>query len=135
MNQELARIIKLYQEKVEELFPRLADHLGAQLPISNREWAAQSYEQRGKTDCGISYFIHGYGVAMKIDDVDVDFDLGAEGQINGIDPWKLWYFLEDSNIKTSFSSSKEVETEVKKEVAAGNMTYSGYMLYYLGTTV
>ena len=61
---------------------------------------------------------------MKLDGVEVDFDLGAEGQINGVDPWKLWHFLEDSNIKTSFSSSKEVEAEVKKEVAAGNMTYS-----------
>jgi hypothetical protein len=131
MNQELERIIGLYQSAVAELFPRLAKHLGTELPITNNEWVQKSYEQRGTTSCGIQYFIHGYGVALKYQTTEIDFDLGAEGQINGIDPWKLWYFLEGSKIKTNFSSSKEVENAIKTEVAQGNMVYSGYMLYYL----
>lgn len=131
MNQELERIIGLYQSAVAELFPRLAKHLGTQLPITNNEWAIKPYAQRGTTRCGIQYFIHGYGVALKHQTTEIDFDLGAEGQINGIDPWKLWDFLESNKIKTSFSSSKEIENAVKAEVAQGNMVYSGYMLYYL----
>lgn len=131
LNQELLRVIKLYQSAVEELFPRLAKHLGTNLPITNTDWAAQSYEQRGTTSCGIKYFIHGYGVCLKDQNMEVDFDLGAEGQINGIDPYKLWRFLEDSNIETSFGSSAEIEVTIKKEVEKGSMVFSGYLLYYL----
>ncbi len=135
MNQELARIIELYQLAVTKLFLPLVQHLGATLPMTNNEWARASYKQRGTTNCGIEYFIHGYGVALKHQSIEVDFDLGEQGQINGIDPWKLWSFLEDNKIKTSFSSSKEVEHAVKNEVAKGNMLYSGYMLYYLSESL
>lgn len=134
MNQELLRIIGLYQKAVEEMFPRLAKHLGICLPITNREWSNKGFEQRGETPCGINYFIHGYGVSLKKGDINVDFDLGSEGQINGIDPWKLWYHIEDSGIQTSFKSSNEVKDAIKEEVDKGNMVFSGYMLYYLTQT-
>ena len=131
MNEELSRIIGLYQASVADLFPRLAKHLGVMLPIRNIDWTAVDGEQRGKTDCGIKYFIHGYGVSMVYGDTEVDFDLGDKGQIDGIDPWKLWSYVEDSNLKTIFCSAKEVEREVKLAVEKGEMTYSGYMIYYL----
>ena len=131
MNEELSRIINLYQESVADLFPRLAMHLRVKLPIRNIDWTAVDGEQLGHTGCGIKYFIHGYGVSMACGNTEVDFDLGDKGQIDGIDPWKLWSYVEDSNIKTIFSSAKEVENEVKAAVEKGEMTYSGYMLYYL----
>lgn len=131
MNQELLRVIELYQRAVEDLFPRLANHLGVSLPITNREWSYKSFEQRGETPCGITYFVHGYGVSLKKENIKVDFDLGSEGQINGIDPWKLWYHLEDSGIQTAFKSSNEIKDAIKHEVSEGNMVYSGYILYYL----
>jgi hypothetical protein len=131
MNEELSRLISLYQASVADLFPRLAKHLKVELPIRNIDWTAIDGEQRGETGCGITYFIHGYGVSMAHGNTKVDFDLGDKGQIDGIDPWKLWSYVEDSNIKTIFSSTKEVEREVKLAVKNGEMTYSGYMLYYL----
>ena len=131
MNEELSRLICLYQKSVADLFPRLAMHLRVTLPIRNIDWTAVDGEQRGETTCGIKYFIHGYGVSMAYEDIEIDFDLGDKGQIDGVDPWKLWSFVEDSNIKTTFASAKEVEHEVKVAVEKGEMTYSGYMLYYL----
>ena len=131
MDIELTRIISLYQDSVAELFPRLAQHLSVKLPIRNIDWTAIGGEQRGETSCGIKYFIHGYGVAMQCGTIDVDFDLGDKGQIDGIDPWKLWSFVEDSSISTSYTSAKEVETAVKSAVENGEMIYPGYMLYYL----
>ena len=93
MNNELKRIISLYQNSVADLFPRLVKRLGVQLPIRNIDWIGINEEQRGITKCGIEYHMHGYGVSMKHGHITVDFDLGDKGQINGIDPWKLWYYL------------------------------------------
>jgi hypothetical protein len=131
MESELIKVIDLYLAAVAELFPRLASHLKVKLPIRNIDWAFVGGEQRGKTSCGINYFIHGYGVSMQYGETKVDFDLGDKGQIDGVDPWKLWNFLESNRIKTTYDTAKEIEYIVKKEVENGNLSYSGYMLYYL----
>jgi hypothetical protein len=64
MNHELARIIELYQSAVAELFPRLAKHLGTQLPITNNEWAIKPYAQRGTTCCGIQYYVAEFNISF-----------------------------------------------------------------------
>ena len=131
MNKELLKIISLYQSAIADLFPRLAKHLKIKLPISNIDWANMDTEQRGETPCGIQYFIHGYGVAMKNKNTAVDFDLGNNGQINGVDPFRLWEFINSSKNNTKYQSPKEIEKDIKQAVKNGDMIYSGYILYYL----
>jgi len=131
MKPELLNIIKDYLTAIENLFPRVANHLKVELPITNTEWTCIKAEQRGETQDGIKYFIHGYGISMNDGKVKVDFDIGDKGQINGFDAWRLSSFVEENNIKTIFSNDKEIEKAIKDAEASGELKYSGYILYYL----
>jgi hypothetical protein len=131
MNDELLKIIKMYQDSVELLFPRVADHLNVKLPISNIEWTCIEADQRGETPCGIRYFIHGYGIAMDDGNIKVDFDLGEKGQINGFDAWRLESFVEENHIDTKLSGNNLIETAIKEAESNGEVIRSDYILYYL----
>ena len=130
MNEELQSIISQYQKAVFEFFPRVAAHLDVSLPITSIEWTCIGKEQRGETTDGIRYFIHGYGIAMNDGLLKVDFDIGDEGQINGIDPWKLFEFVRENNITCSFVDGKSIERALKEAVSLNQVSFSGYQLYY-----
>ena len=131
MNTELLNIINKYQSAIEVLFPKVAKHLNVELPISNNNWAGLTLEQRGVTPCGIKYFKHGYGISMNDGNMSADFDLGDKGQINGFDAWRLADFVIKNNIKTSLSNGKVIETAIADAVKTGDVTFSGYLLYYI----
>lgn len=138
MNKELLNIISQYQGAVANMFPKLAKHLGITLPVTNDEWIVESYnktsgEQRSETTDGIKYFIHGYGVSMNDGNKQVDFDLGDEGQIDGINIWKLAEFVEKNKVETNLYDGNDIKKEILKAVDDGDMKYSGYLLYYLTT--
>ena len=60
----------------------------------------------------------------------IDLDLGENGEIDGFDAWRLFGFAQDSKIETSFGTHKEVESAMQEAVEYGELTYSGYILYY-----
>ena len=130
MDRTLDELITKYVDVAAQLFPRVAQHLGASLPITNMEWACLGVPQRGSTPDGINYFKHGYGVAMSSDEYKIDLDLGEKGEINGFDAWRLFNFAEDSKIQTSFGSHEEIESAIQEAEMAGELAYSGYILYY-----
>ena len=131
MNQDLEKVITSYQSVVADLFPRVANFLDVKLPITNRQWTGIKAEQRGITDDGIKYFIHGYGIAMNDGNMAVDFDLGDKGQINGFDSWRLWGFIERNNIETNIKSEDELKNLIKEAEKNKELSYSGYILYYI----
>jgi len=132
MNKKLLNIITQYQHAVADMFPRLATHLGIATPISDMDWLGLGVEQRGKTSCGIKYFIHGGGVSMKTDSAIVEFDLGGEGQIDGIDIWKLADFVQHSHIKSKLNDGTKIGKAIRKAVTMDHMFYNEEdQLYYL----
>lgn len=130
MDKALDQLITKYVDVAAELFPRVAKHLGASIPITNTEWACLGVAQRGSTPDGIDYFKHGYGVAMKDGKHKIDIDLGENGEMNGFDAWRLFDFAQGSKIQTPFGSDKEIESAVKEAEKSGELVYSGYILYY-----
>ena len=60
----------------------------------------------------------------------VDFDLGSNGQINGVDAWKLADFIKDNNIESSLTG-KRIEKAIRGAVATGDMECGDYPLHYL----
>ncbi|MEO1020009.1 MAG: hypothetical protein AAFY56_20315, partial [Pseudomonadota bacterium] len=78
MNSDLDDLITKYVDVAAELFPSVAEHLGASTPISNMDWASLGVPQRGSTPDGIDYFKHGYGVAMTDGRRKIDLDLGEK---------------------------------------------------------
>ena len=131
MDKELINIITQYHQIVSELFLRVTSHLDISFPITNVEWPGPGVEQVGETEDGIEYFIHGYGIAMNDGVYKVDFDLGDEGQIDGIDPWKLFDFIRRNNINSTFIDAKSIEIALKEALAQNQVTFSGYTMYYL----
>ena len=130
MDKALDDLITRYVDVAADLFPKVAEHLGVSIPISNMEWTCLDVPQRGSTPDGIDYFKHGYGVAMSNGEYKIDLDLGGKGEINGFDGWRLFDFAECSRIQTSFGSHKEIEFAIQQAVNSGELTYSGYILYY-----
>lgn len=130
MNRDLNELITRYVDVAAELFSSVAEHLGTTPPIPNMEWASLDVPQRGSTPDGINYFKHGYGVTMTDGKRKIDLDLGENGEINGFDAWRLYDFAERNNIPTSFGSHTELETAIQEAVDSGELTYSGYILYY-----
>ena len=130
MNSDLDELITKYVDVAAELFPRVAQHLGASASISNTDWAMLGVPERGITSDGIKYFKHGYGVVITDGKRKIDLDLGDNGEINGFDAWRLFDFAESNKIPTSFGSHKEIETSIKEAVVSGELTHSGYILYY-----
>ncbi|MGC4003489.1 MAG: hypothetical protein QM811_10275 [Pirellulales bacterium] len=40
---------------------------------------------------GVGINAHGFGIALTIDDLKIDFDWGEQGQRDGFDAWRLYY--------------------------------------------
>lgn len=130
MDRALDELITKYVNVAAELFPRVAEHIGASIPITNMEWACLGVPQQGNTPDGVRYFKHGYGVVMTDGTHKIDLDLGDTGQIDGFDAWRLFSFARKNDIETSFRSHEEIESAMQDAVEAGELTYSGYLLYY-----
>jgi len=131
MREDLLNLIIRYQETVKQLFPRVAAHLNVKLPVSDFDWAVLNTEQVGQTSDGIRYFRHGCGVTMNDGKVAVDFDLGEQGQIDGFDAGRLSRFAYSNRIRTRLRDMNVVDYEIRQAEAAGELIFSGRLLYYL----
>lgn len=130
MDSALIDLISRYVSVAEDLFPRLAAHVGVQLPISNKDWACLGIEQRGETADGVKYFKHGFGVAMKDSSQSIELDLGAEGQFDGFDAWRLHDFAERNDIVIPYTDHRSLKAAMERAADAGQLRYSEDGLYY-----
>jgi hypothetical protein len=130
MNQKLKSLIESYLSAVNEAIELLVAS-GIALPKSNIEWAASGINQRGELKNGIKYFKHGYGCAVHLSYGAVDFDFGSNGEYNGFDEWRLWGFLQNSQLPKLFKSESELKQEFRRAIESGELTFSGYILYFL----
>ena len=130
MDIALKELISVYVETAKTLFPRVAAYVGVSPPISNIEWASLDIPQRGETDDGIRYFKHGYGVKMNDGSRRIDIDLGAAGEMDGFDAWRLFDFATQNKIDTPYSGYKDVEKAIETAVQEGELEFSGYILFY-----
>jgi len=130
MDKALADLISAYVETAASLFPRVARHLGTSLPISNIDWASLDVPQKGETPDGVRYFKHGYGVSMYDGRRTINMDVGDNGEIDGFDPGRLFDFAKENGLDTQFRSHLDIESVIKKATEAGELKYSGYILYF-----
>jgi hypothetical protein len=130
MNQQLKSLIESYLSAVNEAIELLVAS-GIALPKSNTEWAISGINQRGELKNGIKYFKHGYGCAVHLSSGPVDFDFGPKGEYNGFDEWRLWGFLQNSKLPKFFKSESELKQEFRRAIENGELTFSGYILYFL----
>ena len=94
-------------------------------------WVDCDIPQHGELYGGARYFKHGYGCAVHLPSAKVDFDFGAQGQIDGFDLWRLVDFAARGLAKYGFSSEQAVKTAFQAAVESGEIVASEYILYYL----
>src|SRR5262249_28130399 len=80
---------------------------------------------------GFDAYKHGFGCSVDGPEWGVDFDFGASGQIDGFDAWRLYDFARQRLSEYGFSSEKEIESAVRSAADAGDLEFSGYILYYV----
>ncbi|TFY87161.1 hypothetical protein DYL59_19470 [Pseudomonas kairouanensis] len=130
MNNQLAILISDYQANVASAVDMM-QRSGIPRPLTDTDWVVTDIPQRGELEGGVRYFKHGYGCAVHLPTGTVDFDFGAQGEINGFDAWRLAGFAGDRLSAYGFADEDALTECFKAEAAAGALVYSGYILYYV----
>ena len=96
------------------------------------EWVGYDVPGSGPLSDGGKYIIHGYGCAVHSPTVRVDFDFGAEGQINGFDWSRLLRFAGGKLTKRyGISGESELRSIFDDACNSRELVASGYILWYL----
>lgn len=130
MDSRLFTLINDYQASVRQAVELMVAS-GTERPTSNTEWAGLDIPQKGELNGGVRYYKHGYGCAVHLPNGGVDFDFGANGEIDGFDLWRLIAFSEGRLDQYGFSNEKEMKEVFDSSARSGELRFSGYLLYYL----
>lgn len=130
MNQGLADLIRDYQAAVEKAV-ELLEHSGIPRPATPTDWLGYDIPQRGVLVGGVNYFKHGFGCAVYLPSGSVDFDFGAEGQIDGFDLWRLTNFAGKRLKNYGFPSEQSIKSAFQLAIESGEIVPSAYILHYL----
>ncbi|WP_210426052.1 DUF6896 domain-containing protein [Chromobacterium violaceum] len=130
MNKNLSRLISDYQESVLNAVNLLL-RSGIEIPLTNKDWVEYKIPAHGELEDGAKYFKHGYGCTVYLPSGSVDFDFGSLGEIGGFDIWRLTNFAEKKLIEYGFKNEEELEKVFMAAVNSGELSYSGYLLYYV----
>jgi hypothetical protein len=133
MDSRLPKLIGDFQRRVAEAVTML-EAAGVPRPASNMEWATNGVAGRGALANGFAFHKHGFGCAVRGPGWHVDFDFGAEGQIDGFDAWRLYDFAHEHLADYGFKSEEEIKVAIAAAVDAGELKSSGYILYYATNT-
>lgn len=134
MDDELLRIIGLFQRSVEQLFGQVTRYFEIQLPVTNTDWIEISLPVPAEVPGGIKCFKHGFGIAMQQNGGVTNFDLGDNGEIDGFTAAWLAGFVNSHQIATSLSDEKIIQSLIDDGVQTGEIVFSGYINYYLSNT-
>lgn len=122
MRPELRSLILDYQTRVAEAVCLLEE----QLKLKENGWL--SWRQSGVKGSGwldeardISYRYHGIGCCVMFDQVDVDFDSGPDGRIDGFDAWRLSIFAQTVRKHAAFTDCDSRRQELADLHALGEL--------------
>jgi hypothetical protein len=85
---------------------------GIELPQSNMAWATCGIPPSGVLGTGGSYRKHGYGCAVRLNGLEVDFDFDESGQIQEPDAFRLTRFCGERLKQYGFSSQHDLASAI-----------------------
>lgn len=130
LDDRLARMISDYLDRVADAVAVL-ERAGYRRPQTDMDWTVMDGPPHGELVPGYRFYKHGIGCAVKGPGWAVDFDFGEQGQIDGIDPWRLKQFAEPRLASYGIRSTEEIDTLFSAACAAGELVFSGYILFYV----
>lgn len=131
MDDELLRIIQLFQRSVEQRFGQIASYCQIALPVTNSEWAGLELPHPIKLPNGVVGFKHGFGISMCEHGTVTNFDLGDNGEIDGFNAHWLAGFVQSHQLETHLTDAKIIQSLIDDGVSCGKIRFSGYINYYL----
>lgn len=134
MDNQLAQLISDYQAAVGSAIFQMSES-GIEIPSSNIEWLDLDIPAHGELKSGIKYFKHGFGCWVHLPEGKVDFDFGENGQIDGIDEWRLWSFCQDRLNTYGFDTQQALFDCIGHALEKGELIASSHNLYYVVDSV
>ena len=130
MDDRLRLLIDDYKAAVVRAVSAL-EATGIARPSTTIEWTTQDVPGRGPLAGGGEYVIHGFGCAVKLPGISVDFDFGDDGQIDGFDWYRLSAFA-GSRLPRRYKIRDVDELRALVDAAhdSGDLIHSGYILSY-----
>ena len=116
---------------------KILEGYGIPIPKSNLDWTILKLEPEIKSKMssdGIHIFKHGYGLTIKDSTCYIDFDFGKNGEVNGFDVHRLFFFIEKNNIPSRYKTVDEIKCDFKEALEAGEIFFSGYINHYKAVT-
>lgn len=131
IDNRLRRLISDYQDAVRIAVDALEAN-GIPRPNSTMDWIAYDVPQIGQLVDGGKYFIHGFGCTVKTPEIYVDFDFGEQGQIDGIDCYRMSDFARERlSTEYGIDDERELKRIFDDACKSGDLVDSGYILWYL----
>jgi hypothetical protein len=126
-------LIREYQGVVRTLVAALQGAYGQQDLLA--AWHRGEIPKDGSIG-EIEFSFHGVGCRGTVGGIEVDFDFGPDGRIDGFDAWRLWLFATQSPAKYSrFQGREELEAaldalERKGEIECPRAAPSPHLWYW-----
>jgi hypothetical protein len=131
MNQTIDLLIDRFRKAQDIGVKTLTDQLEIPRPISNRHWWRYCQENdlySIDNQNGVGIYAHGYGIALTIGKLRIDFDWGDNGEADGFDGWRLYNFACD-NCPEIGCSHEIVIDWLEEALKEGSLIKSGELYY------
>jgi hypothetical protein len=136
MHSALVNLIERFREAqdrgVEFIVGVLGPALGVRLPINPYDWikiCGETGLYNVRWINSVEVYTHGYGIELVIDGLNIDFDWGELGELDGFDVWRLWNFARHNPSLVPCPTYAEVRAWVEEAVASGELVQD-LCLYY-----
>ncbi|GDY13692.1 hypothetical protein LBMAG53_25700 [Planctomycetota bacterium] len=117
----------------QELAMQALEKAGLPRPVSNHDWVGSRNSRWAELQAanhGFTIKPHGYGMAFWNDAFWIDFDIGASGQTDGFDAYRLSAFSTRNAFAVKISEA-DIERLVNECVNSGEIIASAYINHYL----
>lgn len=108
----------------------LRDVIKLPRPKSNIDWALHIREhvRQASVPAGVTLRPHGYGIEVVTETINVDFDWGDRGELDGFDGWRLHWFSLQNPSKVEYSHAQLNEL-LELAVRGGALIKSGSLYF------
>jgi hypothetical protein len=133
MNPEFRQLILDYLLAISKACTLMIEGVGLPVPNSPVHWRfaypklRDEFILNGRNE----FFLHGTGCDFLNSEINVKWDFGYHGEINGIDPWFLYDFMINAGIKVAgINDVSDISKHLLKAVNEHEMFKQGDLYFF-----
>jgi hypothetical protein len=124
LDPEFRQLIFDYFSAINKAYNLMIEEIDMPVPKSPLDWRLAYPKLKGEFTLNgkNEFFIHGFGCDFLNSEINVKWDFGRHGEINGIEHWKLYDFMVNAGKKvTGIESDADIKKELLKAVNENEM--------------